>query len=142
MSKKYKLGYTCGCFDLFHIGHLNLLERCKNMCDTLIVGICSDNYIREYKNREPIYNQEDRKRIVEALKCVDKAIIVETEDIVDKTNVQECLGFDVLFNGDDWKGTERSVRTEEEFNKIGVSVEYFSYTQGISTSKLREKIDK
>ena len=142
MSKQYKIGYTCGCFDLFHVGHLNLLERCKEQCERLIVGICSDSYIREYKHKEPIYSQDDRARIVGALKCVDSVIIVEPKDIFDKFDIWKREKFDVLFNGDDWKGTERGRLAEEEFSKVGVAVEYFPYTQGISTSKLRENIGK
>ena len=140
MSEKYKLGYTCGCFDLFHIGHLNILERCKKRCDKLIVGICSDDYIREYKHKEPVYSQEDRARIVGALKCVDSVIIVESKDIFDKFDLWKREKFEVLFNGDDWKDTERGRLAEEEFSKVGVAVEYFPYTQEISTSKLRENL--
>ena len=73
-----KIGYTCGVYDLFHIGHLNLFERCKANCDYLIVGVCDDDYVRQYKSKDPVINETDRVRIVKALKCVDDAYIVVT----------------------------------------------------------------
>ena len=138
--KKYKIGYTCGVFDLFHIGHLNLLERCKEMCDVLIVGVCDDDYVRNIKKVEPIILENDRVRILNALKCVDKAELVTIELTNDKLLAQEKFGFDVLFSGDDWKGTERYINTEKQFANIGVSIEYLSYTQGVSTSNIKEKL--
>ncbi|MBE6808461.1 MAG: glycerol-3-phosphate cytidylyltransferase [Ruminococcaceae bacterium] len=138
--KKYKIGYTVGVFDLFHTGHLNLLERCKEQCEYLIVGICDDNYVRDIKHKEPIINQEDRVRLINALKCVDRAELVDYKITDDKMLALDKFGFDVLFSGDDWKGTERYNRTEEQFAKVGVSIEYLPYTQGISTSDLKNKI--
>ena len=138
MNKQYKTGYICGCFDLFHIGHLNILKRCKDNCDYLIVGICDDDHIRLDKNREPIMCQEDRKRIISELRCVDEAIIVSHEETLDKLKAYQRIKFDVLFNGSDWIGTERSIKAEKDFKELGVEIKYFPYTQGISTSKLRE----
>ena len=140
--KKYKLGYTCGVFDLFHVGHLNLLERCSEMCDKLIVGVCDDSYVREVKCTEPIISEEDRLRILRALKCVDRAELVDIETTNDKMLAHERFGFDVLFSGDDWKGSERYARTERDFAEIGVAIEYLPYTHGISTSGIKEKIEK
>ena len=82
--KKYKIGYTCGVFDLFHVGHLNLLERCKEYCDILIVGVCDDKYVRDIKKKEPVYTEDQRTRILNALKVVDKAEIVTIEETEDK----------------------------------------------------------
>ena len=82
--KKYKVGYTCGVFDLFHVGHLNLLERCKEMCDILIVGVCNDEYVRNVKCKEPIYSEKQRVRIINALKVVDRAEVVSIEETNDK----------------------------------------------------------
>jgi glycerol-3-phosphate cytidylyltransferase len=138
--KKYKVGYTCGVFDLLHVGHLNLFERCKARCDYLIVGVCDDEYVRAIKKKEPVMCEEDRVRIVRALKCVDEAVLVDLETTQDKILAVEKFHFDVLFSGDDWKGTERYKRTEEQFAKRGVSIEYFPYTQGVSTSELKEKM--
>ena len=140
--KEYHIGYTCGVFDVFHVGHLNLLERCKNMCDILIVGVCDDTYVRKVKNKEPVYSEEQRVRILNALKVVDQAVLVDIETTNDKILAREKFKFDVLFSGDDWKGTERYLKTEAQFADLGVAIEYFSYTQGISTTQLKEKMGK
>lgn len=140
--KKYKIGYTCGVFDLFHTGHLNLLERCKEMCDVLIVGVCDDEYVRQIKHKEPIIEENDRVRILNALKCVDRAELVDIETTNDKMIAQGRFGFDVLFSGDDWKGTERYLRTEKQFSEIGVSIEYLPYTVGVSTTDIKKKISE
>lgn len=138
--KKYRVGYTCGVFDLFHVGHLNLLERCKAMCDTLIVGVCDDIYVREVKHKEPIIPDSERVRLLKALKVVDDAQLVTKEETDDKLLVQRRFGFDVLFSGDDWKGSPRYLKTEADFATIGVSVEYLPYTKGVSTSATKKKI--
>ena len=140
--KKYKIGYTCGVFDMFHVGHLNLLEKCKSMCDYLIVGVCNDDYVRNIKHKEPVYSEQDRVRISEALKVVDRAELVTIEETNDKILAIEKFHFDVLFSGDDWKGSERYQKTEEQFKKYGAFIEYFPYTQGISTTQIKEKIKK
>ena len=140
--KKYHIGYTCGVFDLFHIGHLNLLERCKDMCDYLIVGICNDDYVNNIKHKQPVINEIDRTRIINALKCVDKAVLVDIDTTNDKMLALNKFKFDVLFSGDDWKGTERYLKTEEQFKKEGVSIEYLPYTKEISTSLLKQRIKK
>lgn len=138
--KKYKIGYTCGVFDLFHTGHLNLLERCKEMCEILIVGVCDDDYVVNIKHTNPVYNQDDRVRILKSLKCVDSAEIVDIVTTNDKMIAHKRFKFDVLFSGDDWKGSERYLKTEEQFKQMGVSIEYLPYTYGISTSGIKEKI--
>ena len=140
--KKYKIGYTCGVFDMFHVGHLNLLEKCKSMCDYLIVFLCNDDYVRNIKHKEPVYSEQDRVRILEALKVVDRAELVTIEETNDKILAIEKFHFDVLFSGDDWKGSERYQKTEEQFKKYGAFIEYFPYTQGISTTQIKEKIKK
>ena len=140
--KKYKIGYTCGVFDMFHVGHLNLLEKCKSMCVYLIVGVCNDEYVRNIKHKEPVYSEQDRVRILEALKVVDRAELVTIEETNDKILAIEKFHFDVLFSGDDWKGSERYQKTEEQFKKYGAFIEYFPYTQGISTTQIKEKIKK
>lgn len=138
--KKYKVGYTAGVFDLFHVGHLNLLERCKAMCDTLIVGVCDDDYVHNIKHKEPVFKEDERVRILNALKCVDRAELVDFKVTDDKMLALDRFHFDVLFSGDDWKGTERYKKTEEDFAKVGVAIEYFPYTQGISTTDIKTKI--
>lgn len=140
MSKQFKKGYTCGVFDLFHVGHLNLLERCSEYCDELYVGICDDTYVRDIKHKEPIINENDRVRIINALKCVHKAFLVNIEETDNKLLVTDRCDFDVLFSGDDWKGTERYNKTEAEFAKIGKSIVYLPYTKGVSTTQIKENL--
>ena len=138
--KKYKIGYTCGVFDMFHVGHLNLLEKCKSMCDYLIVGVCNDDYVRNIKHKEPVYSEQDRVRILEALKVVDRAELVTIEETNDKKLAIEKFHFDVLFSGDDWKGSERYLKTEKQFAEYGASIEYLPYTKGISTTQIKNKM--
>ncbi len=140
--KKYKIGYTCGVFDLFHVGHLNLLERCKEQCEYLIVGVCDDEYVRDIKKKEPVVLEKDRVRIINALKCVDSAELVDYKITDDKMLALERFNFDVLFSGDDWKGTDRYKKTEEQFEKVGVCIEYLPYTMGVSTTDIKEKMKK
>lgn len=140
--RKYKVGYTCGVFDLFHVGHLNLLERCKAQCEYLIVGICNDEYVRNIKGKEPVYSEEERVRIVKALKCVEDAVLVDIETTNDKMKALDAFKFNVLFSGDDWKGSERYQKTEAQFAQLGVHIEYLPYTHGVSTSQIKEKLSK
>ena len=139
-----KIGYTCGVYDLFHVGHLNLFERCKKQCDYLIVGVCDDEYVRTVKGKEPVINEKDRARIVGALKVVDEAVIIDTKVTVDKMLALKKFGFNKLFVGDDWKGTPRFIETEKQFkeNQIDVEIVFLPYTKSVSTSKLREELKK
>lgn len=139
-----KIGYTCGVFDLFHVGHLNLLEKCKEQCDYLIVGVCSDEYVRKCKNTNPVVHEKDRIRILNALKCVDLAEIVSIEETFNKLLAWEKFHFNVLFSGSDWMGTSRFLETEKQFKNEGISLEikFFDYTKGISTSDLKNKINE
>jgi glycerol-3-phosphate cytidylyltransferase len=141
-AKKYKIGYTCGVFDLLHVGHLNLLERCKAMCEKLVVGVCDDDYVRTIKKKEPAILENDRVRMLKALKVVDDAFLVTIEETDDKLKILEKIHFDVLFSGDDWKGSERYILTEKQFEKYGVAIEYLPYTKGISTTQLKESFTK
>lgn len=140
MMKKYRIGFTTGVFDLFHVGHLNLLERCKEQCMYLIVAVCDDKYVREVKGKEPIIPFEQRMRILSALKCVDEVVPISIDEVEDKMLPLKKYGFDVLFSGDDWKGTQRYLKTEEQFAKLGASIEYLPYTTGISTTDLKDKM--
>ncbi len=140
--KKYKIGYTCGVFDLFHVGHLNLLERCKEQCEYLIVGMCDDEYVENVKNKEPVIKEDDRLRILNALKCVDLAVKVDIDTTNDKMKAWNKFKFDVLFSGDDWKGTPRYIKTEEQFKLIGATIVYLPYTQGVSTTQIKNELHK
>ena len=111
--KKYKIGYTQGTFDMFHIGHLNLLRNAKGICERLIVGVNSDALVQKYKNKIPVINEANRAEIVKALKCVDEVIICDT---LKKTTAWDQLHFDAIFIGDDWKGNARWRQTEEDLS--------------------------
>lgn len=137
MAKRYKIGYTDGVYDLFHTGHLNMIETAKSKCEHLIVGVHGDDVVEGYKHRHPIINEEGRRRIIKSVAEVDEAVITRFRD---KMKLWELYHFDVIFIGDDWKGTERWNRFEKELAKIGVDVVYVPYTKGISTTEIRERI--
>ncbi len=138
---KKVVGYVSGVFDLFHVGHLNLLERAKRYCDYLIVGVVADDVCFSYKNRYPIICTEERRRIIESIKYTDEAVVEETVEIMnDKMWSYNKYKFDITFVGDDWKGTEKWNRYEKEFAEIGVRIMYLPYTQNISTTKIKEQI--
>lgn len=137
--KKYKIGYTQGVYDLFHVGHLNLLNNAKKFCDFLIVGINSDALVMEYKNKKPIINENQRAAIVKNIKSVDEVFIVST---LNKTEIVKKYKIDAVFIGSDWKGNERWNAAEIELNSIGCDVVYLEHTDGISSSIIREKINK
>lgn len=135
--KKYKIGYTDGVYDLFHVGHLNMIQTAKSQCEYLIVGVHGDDVVENYKHSRPIINELERKRIIESIKGVDRA---EINRFRDKLRLWELYHFDAIFIGDDWKGTERWIRFEKELSAIHVDVIYVPYTKGISTSDIRRKI--
>ena len=136
--KKYKIGYTQGVYDMFHIGHLNLINQAKERCEYLIVGVNSDQLVERYKNKTPVICQEDRRTIVANIKAVDQAVLADT---LDKTEMLKQLGFDAVFIGDDWKGSERWQKTEEELSRFGVDVVYLAHTPDISSTALRKVKD-
>lgn len=138
------VGFTAGVFDCIHIGHLNFLERAKKECDYLIVGLCGDDYVRRIKKTEPIFCEQDRKRLLAALSCVDKVVQISIEETEDKVMAWKKYQFDVLFSGDDWKGSERYLKTEREFAELGkgIRIVYFPYTKGVSTSQIKERQSK
>lgn len=138
--KKYRIGFTTGVFDLFHVGHLNLLERCKEQCSYLIVAVCTDDYVRDIKHKEPIIPFDERMRILSALRCVDEVVPISIAEVEDKMLPLKKYKFDVLFSGDDWKGSDRYNKTEIQFKKYGAKIEYLPYTKGVSTTEIKEKI--
>lgn len=135
--KKYKVGYTTGVFDLFHIGHLNILKRAKEMCDYLIVGVSTDELVENYKNKTPIIPYEERIAIVSAIKYVNEVVPQIDRD---KFDAWKRLKFNVMFVGDDWKGTKLFNEVENKFKMVGVDIVYFPYTKGTSSTVLREKV--
>lgn len=137
MSGGRVVGYVPGAWDLFHIGHLNLLRRARQHCDHLIVGVVVDDVIRSVKAREPLVPFEDRLEIIRQISYVDEAVA----DLgADRSVIWQALRFDVLFKGDDWKGTAHGDRLEESMAAVGVSVVYFPYTRHISSTRLRGMI--
>lgn len=139
MQKKYKVGYTTGVFDLFHIGHLNILQRAKSMCDYLIVGVTTDELCLSRKGKLPIICQSDRAAIVEAIRYVDRVVMQED---MDKLQAVKTLQADAVFVGSDWKGTESWKRYEQEFAEVGCEVVYLDHTDGISSTVLRERMNE
>lgn len=131
--KKYKIGFIQGTFDLFHIGHLNLFERAKNECEYLIVGVNSDELVENYKHKTPVINVLERMRIVEALRVVDRVVLMNDRD---KIKAAKEYNFDVIFMGDDWKGTDFYKKAEEDLKAVGVSIVYFPYTKSTSSTIL------
>lgn len=136
-TKKYKIGYTTGVFDMFHIGHLNILKRAKEQCEFLIVGVTTDQLCISRKKKAPIINELDRIAIVESIKYVDKAVFQET---MDKLVAVKKYNADAVFVGSDWKGTPAWSNYEKELNSVGCDVVYLDHTDGISSTILREKI--
>lgn len=139
MNKKIVIGYTSGVFDMFHVGHLNILRQAKEKCDILIVGVSTDELVEQYKNIRPVIPFEERIAIVEAIKYVDKVIPQTT---MEKMEIWKTTKFDIMFHGDEWKGTPLYNKYEEEFKKIGVNIVYLPHTKGVSSSELRRKIGK
>lgn len=134
-----RIGYTTGVFDMFHVGHLNILRRAKEQCDYLIVGVSTDELVKNYKNKTPIIPFEERKAILEAIKYVDKVVPQENRD---KYSAYEKYKFNVMFVGDDWKGNSLFEEVERRFKDVGVEVVYFPYTKGTSSTILKEKLGK
>lgn len=134
-----RIGYTTGVFDMFHIGHLNILKRAKEQCDYLIVGVSTDELVQNYKNKTPIIPFEERKAIVEAIKYVDRVVPQKNRD---KYSAYEEYKFNVMFVGDDWKGKPLFEEVEKKFKEVGVEVVYFPYTKGTSSTILKEKLEK
>lgn len=133
------IGYTTGVFDLFHIGHLNILQRAKEQCDYLIVGVSTDELVEQYKHKKPVISYEERSRIVEAIRYVDKVVPQVNRN---KMEAWEQLHFDRMFVGDDWKGSPLFNEMEEKFRPLGVQIIYFPYTNGTSSTFLKDVLNK
>lgn len=136
-EKHYLVGYTQGTYDMFHIGHLNVINQAKKYCDYLIVGVNSDRLVESYKNKTPVISEEERQRIVSSVKAVGKCVIVDT---LDKLELLKQFRFDAVFIGDDWKGTPRWEKTQADLAERGVDVVFLHHTEGVSSSLLRGEI--
>ena len=133
-EKKYRIGYTQGVFDMFHIGHLNLLNEAKKRCDILIVGVNSDELVLKYKKKQTVISQDCRVKIVQNIKAVDSALIVDT---LDKMEILEQVNYDAIFIGSDWKDSPRWKKTAEELAEASKDVIFLPYTAGVSSTELR-----
>lgn len=132
------VGYAPGVFDLFHVGHLNVLRRARLQCDYLIAGVVSDGVALEQKGRLPVVPQEERLAVTAGMRFVDEAVMEWTSD---KLHTWSLVGFDVIYKGDDWKGSAKWTRLERDFAQVGVRVVYLPYTRHTSSTLLRELID-
>ena len=133
------IGYTTGVFDMFHIGHLNILKNAKQHCDYLIVGVSTDEVVKSYKNKTPVIPYEQRAEIVRSIRYVDEVVPQES---MDKMAAWEKYHFNILFHGSDWANSDMYNKIVEDFKKIGVEVIFLPHTDGISTTLLTEKIKK
>lgn len=131
------IGYTTGVFDMFHIGHLNVLRRAKAQCDYLIVGVSTDELVQHDKRKTPIIPFADRCAIVEAIRFVDQVVPQFDKN---KLGAWERYNFNKMFVGSDWKGSEAWNGFEKQFQPLGVEIIYLDHTDGISSSLLREKL--
>jgi glycerol-3-phosphate cytidylyltransferase len=130
------IGYTTGVYDLFHIGHLNLLKNAKKHCDKLIVGITTDELV-QYKGKKPVITLEERMEIVSAIKYVDEVVV---QDDLDKVKAWDKYHYDILFVGSDWQGTDKWNKYEEQLKEKGAKVIYLPYTKTTSSTLLTKVI--
>lgn len=137
--KKYKIGYTTGVFDLFHIGHLNILRRAKEQCEYLIVGVTSDELCYSRKNKYPVIPLDERMQIVKAIRYVDE-VVVQAD--MDKLKAVKKYHANIVFVGSDWKDTTQWKLYEEQFAKENCSVEYLPHTDGTSSTMIKHVLEK
>lgn len=133
-----RIGYAVGAFDLFHVGHLNLLRHAKQQCDILVAGVVSDEMLRQVKGIESVIPTAERVEIVKHISFVDDVYVETTPSKLDSWR---DVGFTHFFKGDDWRGTDKGLRLEREFAEVGVEVVYFPYTAHTSSSALRRALD-
>lgn len=122
--KKYKIGYTTGVFDLFHIGHLNILKNAKEQCEYLIVGVSTDELVKEYKHKTPIIPYEERVAIVESIKYVDQVV---SQTSMDKLEAWNTLHYNVMFHGDDWKNSSMYDEYQKQFSDAGITLVFLPH---------------
>jgi len=137
-DEKIVVGYTSGVYDLFHIGHLNLLKNAKGLCDKLIVGVTSDELVA-YKNKKAVIPHEERMEIVRNIRHVD-AVVPQND--MDKFKMWQRIKFDVMFVGDDWFESEKWRALDEQFKEVGVKIIYFPYTEGTSSTLINQTLTK
>ena len=140
MNKRFKNGYTSGVYDLFHIGHLNIFKKSKELCEHLIVGVSTDEVVIKNKHKTPVIPFEERFEIVSSIKYVDEVIPQKAYDIEGKIEIVKKYDIDVIFVGSDWQGTEKWNKLERKLKEINCAVIYLPHTDGISSTILKEKI--
>ena len=138
MGKKV-IGYTTGVYDMFHIGHLNILKRAREQCDYLIVGVSTDELVRSYKHKTPIIPYDERYAIVKSIKYVDMAV---PQTSMDKIEAWRELHFDVMFHGSDWQNSDMYKKIIEDLKQVGVEVVFLPHTSGVSSTLLSEVLHK
>lgn len=136
-GKKCVVGYTTGVYDMFHIGHLNILKNAKANCDYLIVGVSTDELVRHDKNKTPVIPFEERYEIVKAIRYVDEVVPQPDKN---KLAAWEKYHFDKMFVGSDWQGTPQWNEFEKQFAPLGVEIVYLQHTDGISSTLLTDLI--
>ena len=132
------VGYTAGVYDLFHVGHLNLLKNARGMCDRLVVGVTTDELV-SYKGKKALIPFEDRAEIVRSIRYVD-AVVPQAD--MDKLAMCKKLGATVMFVGDDWYGTDKWNEFERQFAEHGIRIVYFPYTKKVSSTKIAAELEK
>lgn len=141
MDKKYKVGFTAGVFDLFHIGHLKLLCRCKESCEYLIVGILTDDFVEVGKGKRPIIPLEERMEIVKAIRYVDEVVPVDAHN-TNKPNAWKLYHFDCCYSGDDHEHEDIWQEEKKVLQEMGAEMVFLPYTQSTSSSHIKELIEK
>ena len=139
--KVYKTGYIAGVFDLFHIGHLNLIRKAKERSEYLIVGVLSDELVLHFKNKAPYIPFQERLEIVKAIKYVDKAVPV-TFDNIDKLDAWNLYRYDCLFSGDDYVNNESGIRDKKQLKRLASDIQYFPYTKSTSSTQIKEAMNR
>ena len=137
--KKYKIGYTTGVFDLFHIGHLNILKNAKEQCEYLIVGVSTDEVVKSYKHKTPIIPFEERTAIVSAIRYVDEVV---PQTSMDKFAAWEKYHFNAIFHGDDWKGSSMYDEIEKKLDAVGCDMVFLPHTDGTSSTIITDILHK
>ena len=137
--KHYHIGLVMGVFDMYHVGHLNLIQRAKEHCDYLRVGVLTDELVRKFKGHDPVISQDDRKRILESVRYVDEVVLIDETSRLHEWHLRP---FDCFFSGDDYSGNPYWDWEKKELNKLGADIQFFPYTESISSTMIRERIGK